>query len=155
MNNMLPIKCLSRKDYIKYLGVTIDNKLNFKRHIEEKCLSASRVLNLLRRNLHFAPQSVKIKAYNACVRPILEYGAACWSPTSEKVNKKIEMIQHSAAKFATNTYPKKGKYDEFSISRILHQLQWKSLQELCWRVSSGSYVGKCRLLKRRLKLLAS
>ena len=88
---------------IKYLGITIDNKLTFKKHIEEKCQSASKCL----RNLYFAPRSVKIKAYNSCVRPILEYGATCWSPTSEKINNKIEMVQHTAAKFVTNLYPKK------------------------------------------------
>ena len=115
--------CLSREDNIKYLGVYIDNKLTFKKHTEEKCKSASKILNLLRRNLHFAPPSVKAKAYFACVRPILEYGNICWSPTSAKSLKCIEMIQHTAAKFVTNTYPKKGHYEQFSITKLLNDLQ--------------------------------
>ena len=44
-NNMLPVQCLSKKTFIKYLGVTIDNKLSFKQHIAEKCKSATKVLN--------------------------------------------------------------------------------------------------------------
>ena len=122
-------ECLSRKNEIKYLGVTIDNKLSFKSHIEKKCQSATKILNLLRRNLYFAPKSVKMKAYTACVRPILEYAAACWSPTSEKLNNSIEMVQHKAAKFVTNIYPRKGHYEEFSISRLLNYLNWDSLEE--------------------------
>ena len=121
--------CLSRQNYIKYLGVYIDNKLTFRKHIEEKVKSATKVLNLLRRNLYYAPVSVKSKAYFACVRPILEYGNTCWSPTSEKSNHAIEMVQHNAAKFATNCYPKKGHYQDFSIHRILQDLDWTSLKE--------------------------
>ena len=47
---------LSKKESIKYLGVIIDNKLSFKQHIQEKTRKATKVLNMLRRNLHFAPK---------------------------------------------------------------------------------------------------
>ena len=72
-----------------------------------KAKKATTVLNMLRRNLHFAPKSVKKKAYTACVLPIMEYASSCWSPNSDKVNNCLEMVQHNAAKFITNTYPKK------------------------------------------------
>ena len=93
------------------------------------CISANKILNLLRRNLHFAPKSVKAKAYQSCVRPILEYAQTCWSPSSEKLKKDIEKVQHKAAKFVTNTYPKKGKYEEFSVSRLINNLQWETLEK--------------------------
>ena len=38
-------------------------------------------------------------------------------------------MQHKAAKFVTNIYPKKGHYEEFSIQRILKSLGWESLEE--------------------------
>ena len=120
---------LLKKDYIKYLGVTIDSKLTFRKHTEEKIKSATNILNLLRRNLYFAPKSVKSKAYLSCVRPILEYANVCWSPTSQKFNQRLEMVQHKAAKFASGIYPKKGHYESFSISNILKNLNWKSLAE--------------------------
>ena len=84
---------------------------------------------MLRRNLHFAPQPVKTKAYQASVRPILEYASSSWQPTSKKYNQRLEMVQHNAAKFATNKYPKKGHYHEFSISQIIRDLNWDSLDE--------------------------
>ena len=128
LSNMLPVQCLTRSDCIKYLGVTIDNKLTFTRHIEAKCTSARKVLNMLRRNLHFAPASVKAKAYMTCVRPIVEYASASWAPSSQKHTRAIEMIQNSAAKFVLNSYPKKNKYDEFSVTRLIEQLGWHSLE---------------------------
>ena len=85
------------------------------------------MLNLLRRNLYFPPPSVKAKAYLATVRPILEYGSVCWSPSSAKLAHKVEMVQHNAAKFVTNRYPKNGDYDNFSISSLIDSLGWESL----------------------------
>ena len=126
---LVQYQCLSKKTYIKYLGVTIDNKLSFKQHIAEKCKSATKVLNLVKRNLHFAPKSVKCKAYVANVRPILEYASICWNPTSDKQSHDIELIQNKAAKFVTNTYPRKGNYHDFSVTRLIKQLGWISLEE--------------------------
>lgn len=113
---------------IKYLGVTIDNKISFKEHIEEKSKKATTVLNMLRRNLFFAPKSVKGKAYQACAQPIMEYASLCWAPTSKKLTTTLESVHHSAAKFATNIYPRKGKYENFSITKILNNLNWSSLE---------------------------
>ena len=120
---------LKRKRTIKYLGVTIDNKLTFKDHIQNKIKKANTVLNMIRRNLYFAPRSVKNKAYLATVRPILEYASMCWSPYSANLIKKIEMVQHSAAKFVMNSYPKKGHYNEFSVSKLLDELGWDTLEK--------------------------
>ena len=60
--------------------------------------------------------------------PTLEYASSSWQPTSSKYNQKLEMVQHNAAKFVTNRYPKKGHYKEFSISEIINELGWESLQ---------------------------
>ena len=39
------------------------------------------------------------------------------------------MVQHNAAKFVSNFYPKKGNYDNFSISKILKDLNWDTLEK--------------------------
>ena len=120
---------LSKTEMIKYLGVLIDNKLTFRQHIQEKTKKATTVLNMLRRNLYFAPKSVKTKAFQACVQLILEFGSACWAPTSNKMNNNLEMVQHKAAKFVSNIYPKKGDNSKFSITKVLQGLNWDTLEE--------------------------
>ena len=45
ISNMLPVQCLVKKTTIKYLGVTIDHKLTFKKHIQEKCNNATRAVS--------------------------------------------------------------------------------------------------------------
>ena len=39
------------------------------------------------------------------------------------------MVQHNAAKFVTNRYPRKNNFDNFSISKLLRDLEWDSLEE--------------------------
>ena len=39
------------------------------------------------------------------------------------------MVQHTAAKFISNTYHKKGEYKPFSISKILCDLNLETLEE--------------------------
>ena len=39
------------------------------------------------------------------------------------------MVLHKGAKFVTNKYPKKGEYEKFSITKILNDLNWNTLEE--------------------------
>ena len=84
---------------------------------------------MIRRNLYFAPTAVKAKAYLATCRPSLEYAASVWSPSSDSLKHDIEMVQHRAAKFVTNQYPKKGHYSEFSVTKIVDDLGWDTLEQ--------------------------
>ena len=84
---------------------------------------------MLRRNLYFAPRSVKSKAYTSCVLPIMEYASTCWSPTNDKLQNELEQVHRNAAKFVTNSYPKKGCYDQFSITKIMKKLNWSTLEQ--------------------------
>ena len=59
----------------------------------------------------------------------MEYAASCWSPTSDYLKNKIEMVQHSAVKFVTNIYPEKGNYESFSVTKLLEGLQWDTLKK--------------------------
>ena len=111
------------------MGITIDKKLSFNQHIKQKAKSATTVLNMLRRNLYFAPKSVKIKAYQSCVLPIIEYAPCSWQPTSESASKTLEMVQHNAARFISSAYSKKGNFKIFSITKILRDLKMETLEE--------------------------
>ena len=120
---------LTPQDFVKYLGVTIDKKLTFVQHTKEKCKSATTVLNMLRRNLYFAPRSVKSKAYMSSVLPILEYASTCWQPTTKSSINALEMVHHNAARFIGNIYFKKGEFKIFSITKLLNDLKMNTLEE--------------------------
>ena len=44
--------------------------------------------------------NTKILAYTSLVRPILEYGAACWDPYREGQTRELDRVQRKADKFA-------------------------------------------------------
>ena len=119
---------IKNKKSIKYLGIIIDSKISFKEQIVETCKKAQTVLNMIRRNLYFAPRKLKEKACLATVRPILEFASICWSPNCQYLKKKLEIVQNNCAKFVVNAYPKKGQYENFSITKILKSLGWETLE---------------------------
>jgi hypothetical protein len=47
--------------------------------------------------------NTKSLAYTSLVRPILEYGAACWDPYREGQINALDRVQKKAAKFANHT----------------------------------------------------
>ena len=58
----------------------------------------------MRRNLHNCSPNIKLLAYNALVRPTLEYCSAVWDPYTNTNIKKLEQINTKAARFITNNY---------------------------------------------------
>ena len=66
---------ISKTDSVKYLGVTIDSKLQWTDHYNQISSKANSTLAFLRRNTYACPRPVKETCYNAFVRPSLEYGS--------------------------------------------------------------------------------
>ena len=64
---------LDSVDSVKYLGVNIDHKPNFKNHIIKVCKEAYDNLHMLMRSLKRAQTLPRITAYKSLGRPILEY----------------------------------------------------------------------------------
>ena len=62
----------------KYLGITLDNQLNWNTHINNVYKKANNALAFLRRNMTACPSHVKKKCFESYVRPILEYGSSVW-----------------------------------------------------------------------------
>jgi len=55
---------------------------------------------------------------------IVEYASVIWSPYTNSNINTLEMVQQKAARFVFNDYPTYS-----SISNMLQELQWNSLQE--------------------------
>lgn len=76
-------KCLDLVEDTKYLGVILDRKLNFGKHVTQKCQKAIRTLFQCRRAFgHNWGLSPKITSwiYTAMVRPALCYASLVWWP---------------------------------------------------------------------------
>ena len=84
---------LERVTSFKYLGVIIDTKLNWREHVNYAAMRATKILNVLRRNLYHSSNAAKNKSYIALVRPHIEYAAPIWSPHKVCDVSRLEKVQ--------------------------------------------------------------
>ena len=70
-----------RENLQKQLGLSIDCKVNFSGHINEKMKKATKGINVTRRNLPL-PQSSLLTIYKSFVRPHLDYGDTIYDQSS-------------------------------------------------------------------------
>ena len=110
---------------VKYLGITLDNNLNWSEQSDNVFNKACFMMSFLERNVSRCPPKVKENCYNSLVRPILDYGCTAWDPYRENQIKKLELINKRAARFVTgNQVREHGNTD-----KNMKTLGWPTLKD--------------------------
>ena len=94
---------LSYYPHIKFLGITLDNRMTFTKHFEEILEHCKNKFHLLRIlvNKKLGPRPATIlQICKQCVRPIFKYGIVSTIPFSESVINKIQRVQNSFIRLA-------------------------------------------------------
>ena len=107
-------------DTTKYLGLAITSDLEWNSHIQKVTSKANSVLGLLRRNLMRALKAVKTQAYEALVRPHLEYACTVWDPHTQLNVRRLDSGLPGMCVY-------NGWHNTSSVSIMLHELSWESL----------------------------
>ena len=84
---------IPKADSIKYLGVTIDSKVNWNAHVISTAAMRHLSLSFVRRNILPTSEQVKSTAYKQVVRPVLEYASASWDSASGTATSHLEPVQ--------------------------------------------------------------
>ena len=108
----------------KYLGVNIQDNMQWESHIDSISKKASKTLGFIRHNLKIGNKKTKETAYKALVRPLLEYAAPVWDPYTANEIEALEKIQRRAARWVTNRHRQTSCVDS-----ILEQLDWPPLHQ--------------------------
>ena len=95
---------LERVDDHVYLGGSISHDLCWEKHCNKMTKNAHKTLGLLRPTLSLCSKEVKSRAYQALVRPQLEYAAEAWYPYNITTADRLEHIQRAAASFVHHDY---------------------------------------------------
>ena len=94
---------------VKLLGMTIDDKLRFNKHVNILCKSAARQLNVMYRFKNIFDIKEKEKIYNTFILSNFNYCPTIGHLCGKTSTKKIECIQERALRFMFNdhcsTYP--------------------------------------------------
>ena len=111
----------------KYVGIHMDEGVNFKHHInhiKKKVLNTSFLINRSKRNL---PIRARVMLYNGLIRPLLEYGINVYSSCCNSNLKPLETLQKKIIRVITG-----AKYNEPSdpLFQKMKLLNFKDLQLL-------------------------
>ena len=117
----------------KYFGITISSNLKWNKHIQNMTSKANKTLEFIRSNLKINSVTIKNRAYQALIRPKLEYCCTVCDPYTAENIYSIEKVQRRAASYVCSNY----KYTE-SVTNMINTLHCPTLQE--------------RRLKSRLKM---
>ena len=87
---------LTIKDSINILGIEVDSKLSFDRHLESVARKASLRVTLLRRVRHLLDAEGLMTLYKAQVRPIMEYSPLSWMSSARRHLSLLDKVQRRA-----------------------------------------------------------
>ncbi|KAK3087114.1 hypothetical protein FSP39_001879 [Pinctada imbricata] len=115
---------LESVDHAKYLGITLQSDLKWNTHYDNIISNANKTLGFLKRNLQTSNTEIKSRAYQALIRPKLEYSCTVWDPHTSQYKQKIEMTQRRSARYVYNNY-----HNTSSVTNMINTLHWPTLAE--------------------------
>ena len=81
-----------------YLGVELDDHLNWKEQTERARSKGVRMLNMVRRNFtRGTTPTIRCEIYKSLGRPPIEYGSIVWDPHQHTQIKTFEAVQNTGA----------------------------------------------------------
>ncbi len=92
-------KKINKENNTKYLGIYIDQNVNFHHHIKEmrkKCETRLNFIKALRSKKWDTKTNTKLQVYNSLIRSITDYAAPLLQNITETATKKIETIQYNS-----------------------------------------------------------
>ena len=121
--NGIPI---ARQPFTKHLGVYLDSRLNFSKHIKEKVAIAMKGVNLLRMLSKYVDRNVLSLSYKMYVRPHLDYGDVIYHNQRSDLMDVVERVQYKAALIVS------GCWQGTSRTKLYEELGWESLSDRRW-----------------------
>ena len=111
----------------KHLGLILDEKLSFKKHVDEKIKKAMKIVGTIRKLNSVLPRFSLLTIYKSFVGPHLDYGDVIYDqPNNQSFIDKIESVQYNAALAIT------GAIRETSRTKLYKELGLESLKDRRW-----------------------
>ena len=94
--------CLERVQNYKYLGITLDTHLNFKKHINLCKRSCSHKVYTLSKIRRYLDTDTSLELYKTMIMPVMDYGDIIYAGASNVTLDKLQRIQNRALKICLN-----------------------------------------------------
>ena len=86
---------------LSFLGVTIDENLSWKNHIDITAKKLSRAVGVLKHLKNFVPKNILRLIYNGLILPYINYGILCWGSCNPTTLSRITILQKRAIRIIT------------------------------------------------------
>ena len=117
--NGIPV---ARNEWTKHLGIYLDEKLSFRKHVHEAILKANSGLGLLKFLSKHVTRKILDKMYKMYVRPHLDYGDVIYHNQLSDSTKALESVQYKAGLIVS------GCWKGTSREKLYKELGWESLE---------------------------
>ena len=135
---------VSRVTSMKFLGVIIDQSLNFRDHIDNTKMKMSKTLGILNKVKHFLPLSTMHTLYTSLLEPYAKYGVEVWGSAAVCHLNGVFLIQKAAVRAVHGLAYDAHTVDYFKRSEIFNifQLYRYQILQLMYRavvVNDGNF----------------
>ena len=116
---------IPHKNCVKYLGVNIDDKLNYKQHIEIQLSKASKAFWKTKRLFYSRHLNTKVKilCYQTLIKPIITYCCPIWYNILASLMKKIRIFERKCIRASLSIYRSKHSgYKKYVKSKKIYDL---------------------------------
>ena len=94
---------ITQKQYIKFLGVYIDEHLSWKEHINYICNKIAKSVGIIYRSRYLLSSATRLSLYYTLIYPYLTYCNIVWSSTYVTNLNRILLLQKRAVRILTNS----------------------------------------------------
>ena len=89
---------LKKVSSTKYLGITIDDKLQWKCHITKLCSNISSFCGIMYKLRHYVPLESRLSVYYSLFYSHVTYGITCWGNACHSVLNPLRVLQNKVIK---------------------------------------------------------
>ena len=127
--------CIKRVSEMKYLGVILDEKLDWHKHIQYLNTKLAKAAGIIYKIRNKAPQNVLMLLYHSLVGTYLRYGIASWGSAKTTALSKLRSLQNKVVRYITLSSPSTNLTDKYA------KLDIQTLDEL-YMLEVGKFMFK-------------
>ena len=112
---------IKKSEFVKYLGVFLDDKLSWKIHIEKICQKLSRVCGMMHKLRYYVPLSTRKLVYFSLFHSQLQYSLLNWGRAAKSNLQKLVILQNKilrASLFRPKHHQTTLLYSEFGVLKL-------------------------------------
>ncbi len=132
--------CIKQVSEMKYLGVILDNKVNWHEHIDYVCSKLAKAAGIFYKIRYKVPKDVLILLYHGIVASHLRYGIASWGSAKSTALTKLKNLHSKIVCYITHSQSSSNINEQLTSLNILNveELHYLEVAKFMYRSSKST-----------------